>query len=106
MGNRQIIAFGVATALLLPLRAMAGEISGTLVEAGRPLTGIDVTLKCANRPAVPTRTDNFGRYRLEVPGATGRCTLTIAGAQQAEVFVLASPARYDFERIGRELRRR
>ena len=106
MGNRHIIAFGVATALLLPVRAVAGEISGTLVQAGRALTGVAVTLKCANRPAVPTRTDNFGRYRLEVPGATGRCTLTVAGAQPAEVFVLASPARYDFELVGGELRRR
>jgi hypothetical protein len=106
MGNTEIVTLGVAIALILPLRAVAGEISGTLVEGGRPLAGIEVKLTCANRGDSATRSHNFGRYRLKVPGATGRCTLTVPGAQQADVFLLASPARYDFERVGRELRRR
>jgi hypothetical protein len=106
MGNTQIVTFGAALVLILPLRAVAGDISGTLVAGRRPLASVEVKLTCANRDPSSTRTDNFGRYRLEVPGTPGRCTLTVAGAQAAEVFVLASPARYDFELVGGDLRRR
>ena len=105
MGKWQMITLGVAGALMLPLHAGAGEISGTLSQGGQPLAGVDVKLACANRDST-TRTDKFGRYRLGIEGVTGRCTLIVPEAQPAEVLLLASPARYDFERIGKELRRR
>jgi hypothetical protein len=105
MGKWQIITLGVAAALTLPPRAGAGEISGTLSQGGQPLAGVDVKLACVNGKST-TRTDTFGRYRLGIEGVTGRCTLIVPEAQPAEVLLLASPARYDFERIGQELRRR
>jgi hypothetical protein len=99
-----VIVVAMAGALVLPRWAEAGEIGGMLWKDGRPMAGVEVTLTC--RVQSTTRsTDNFGRYRVDVPGATGRCTLSVAGAQ-VEVFLLDSPGRYDFELIGSALRRR
>jgi hypothetical protein len=105
MGARLGTCVGVATALLLPLWVLAGEISGTLSEGGKPLRGVEVKLVCGNR-ALPTKTDDFGRYRLEIAGATGRCKLSVAGAEPTDVFLFAAPTRYDFERAGKMLQRR
>jgi hypothetical protein len=105
MAKRELISLGIAAVLLLPLHAKAGEISGTLSQQGKVLAGVEVKLTCGNRNS-SARTDNFGRYRLGIEGVTGRCALIVPGAQPAEVVLLASPARYDFERIGTELRRR
>ena len=104
MGTKRFIAPTVALALTLPVQLRAGEISGTLSQGGQPLSAVEVKLVCDKRDSTIS-TDNFGRYRLEIPGATGRCKLSVGG-KAVEVFLSASPARYDFERVGDALRRR
>jgi hypothetical protein len=107
MRNGLIVLLLFVTGPLVSQWAAAGEISGTIVAQGRPLSGAEVRLTCTNRPEpYPTRTDNFGRYRLVAPSATGRCAFTVAGAGPAEVYVFDAPARYDFELVGTSLRRR
>ena len=105
MGARLGICIGVAIALLLPLRLLAGEISGTLSQGGQPLASVEVRLECPGRGSAQTHSDNFGRYRLEIAGATGRCKVSVGG-KEADVYVSAAPTRYDFERVGDTLRRR
>lgn len=105
MGVRLGICIGVATALLLPLRLLAGEISGTLSQGGQPLAGAEVKLLCDKRDSIAS-TDKFGRYRIEIAGATGRCKLSAGGGKAVDVFLFAAPTRYDFERVGDTLRRR
>src|SRR5262249_61903318 len=103
LGARLDIRVAVAGALLLPLPLLAGEISGTLSQGGQPLASAEVKLVC-KKGKTAINTDKFGRYRLEIVGATGRCKLSV-GDKETDVFLFAAPTRYDFE-VGNALHRR
>jgi len=76
-----LLAYALALALvLLPVRALAGALSGTVVNrtSGRPVSGAEVYLLLPQSQAEPTRTktDASGRFRFEDlrPGEYGVAT--------------------------------
>ncbi len=84
--------------LALPLSsALAGEIYGTLKEAGKPVkAGTKVEAKCA-KGSYSAETDKLGSYRLFVP-EQGKCTLSVksdGGAAQMTVHSFEDSARYN-----------
>ncbi len=62
--------------LAAPALASAGEIYGSIREAGKPVKeGLKVEVVCAETP-VAVETDTYGAYRLFVQ-EEGKCTLTV-----------------------------
>jgi hypothetical protein len=90
--------------LLGAASAAAGEIYGTVSEAGKPLAaGVAVRVACAGASAEGA-TDVYGAYSVKVAG-TGKCSLTIPslpGAPSLAVNVYEKSARYDLavSRVG------
>ena len=76
--------------------ASAGEIYGTITEAGKPASAIELRLACGGENA-GGKTDAYGSYRLKVAG-TGKCALALpskSGAPVLDVNLYDRPARYD-----------
>ena len=108
----QPTAVCVVLVLLLPRTADAGQIYGSISEAGRAVAKTPVEIACEGIAAVKGSTSSDGSYRLDVP-KQGRCTLTLpgyAGRPSSVVFSYSAPSRNDFELVktknAYELRRR
>lgn len=88
---------GVIAVLVFPLCLQAGQMYGSIVEAGRPVAGASIRVECANAPGGTGVTAGDGTFRFNVVGE-GRCTfiLTQFGAS-AIVFSYPRPTQYDFE---------
>jgi hypothetical protein len=78
--------------------AVAGEIYGTIVDAGKPLpAGVRVSVTIADK-SFTADTDKFGSYHVFATGK-GKGTLTVDYKGQklaAEVFSYDKPTRYDW----------
>lgn len=84
--------------LTLPFTtALAGEIYGTIKEAGKPVkAGTKVEVKCA-KGSYGAETDKLGSYRVFVP-EQGKCTLSVKSgdaAAQMAVHSFEDSARYN-----------
>jgi hypothetical protein len=86
-----------------PLLA-AGLLYGTLSRQGRGLSGVNVEIACPKR-VYKGSTGAGGGYRIFVD-ETGRCEFRASGAKPAVVYSYANPAKYDFEMVRGELKRR
>jgi hypothetical protein len=77
--------------------ALAGEIYGTIKEAGKPIkAGAKVEVKCA-KGSYGAETDKLGSYRVFVP-EQGKCTLSVKSgdaAAQMTVNSFEDSARYN-----------
>jgi hypothetical protein len=77
--------------------ALAGEIYGTIKEAGKPIkAGTKIEAKCA-KGSYGAETDKIGSYRLFVP-EQGKCTLSVKSgdvAPQMTVHSFEDSARYN-----------
>ena len=77
--------------------ALAGEIYGTVKEAGKPVqAGTKVEVKCA-KGSYSAETDKLGSYRLFVP-EQGKCTLSVKSGDlspQMAVHSFEDSARYN-----------
>ena len=70
-------AVTIASILLLPSLAGAGEIYGKITSAGKPVgEGTEVTAKCGAHSYPAVRTDKTGSLPPGGPG-TGKCTLNL-----------------------------
>lgn len=92
--------------MLLPLQALAGQISGTIRSGNAALSGAKVEIKCGAASGSGT-TDGSGRYNIFV-SAKGPCSLTLPdhGGASARVFSSSQPTRHDFVLNGTVLRKR
>jgi len=83
--------------VLGPALATAGEIYGTIKEAGKPVTeGLKVEVTCAGTTAA-TVTDKFGAYRVFAQDE-GKCTLALSIGDQKpsiEIHSFEDSARYN-----------
>lgn len=71
-----VVTLSVLLLAAAPAVAGAGEIYGSIREAGKPVKeGVKVEVVCAETP-VAAETDSYGAYRLFVP-EEGKCTLTV-----------------------------
>ena len=77
---------------------LAGEIYGTITDAGKPIpTGIKVEVTAAGN-SYSGETDKFGTYHVFVNDA-GKCTLTVHYKDQkpaATIFSYEKATRYDW----------
>jgi hypothetical protein len=77
--------------------ALAGEIYGTIKEAGKPITaGTKVEVKCT-KGSYGAETDKLGSYRVFVP-EQGKCALSVKSgdaAPQMTVNSFEDSARYN-----------
>jgi bifunctional ADP-heptose synthase (sugar kinase/adenylyltransferase) len=87
----------VLAVLLFAATARAGEVYGTVTEAGKPVAaGMALKLACGDA-STAAKTDAYGSYSVKI-NATGKCTLTVAslaGAPSITVNVYEKSARYD-----------
>ena len=95
--------------LLFPIALHAGQIYGSVTEAGRGVANATIEIKCGNAPVTQGQTANDGSYRINVT-EQGQCLLTLSGCSAA-VFSYPDPSQYDFEIVrypngGCELRRK
>jgi hypothetical protein len=90
--RRTLMKTLLASALLLaaaPSLATAGEIYGTIKEAGTPVKeGLKVELTCGAETAA-TATDTHGGYRLYAK-EEGKCTLTLRVGDEAPAITIHS----------------
>lgn len=95
--------------VLLPSVLHAGQIYGSVVQAGKGLANRAIEIKCQDKVTTGA-TAADGAYRIDVP-QEGQCTLTLKeyGAS-AVVFSYPNPSQYDFELVNTngtyQLRRR
>jgi hypothetical protein len=93
---RKIFLAMLSIALACPT-ALAGEIYGTIKEAGKPVkAGTKVEAKCA-KGSYGAETDKLGSYRLFVP-EQGKCTLSVksdGAAAQTTIHSFEDSARYN-----------
>jgi hypothetical protein len=77
--------------------AFAGEIRGTVTEAGKSVgAGVAIEVRCGGK-TYSAATDKFGSYRLFVP-EKGKCVLQVAYQSQTpsrEVVSFDDSVRYD-----------
>jgi hypothetical protein len=79
-----------AALLLFASPALAGEIYGTITEAGKPVNeGTAVEGRCGDTAYPAVKTDKAGAYRL-VLQEKGKCTLTVRHKGQAPALEVAS----------------
>ncbi len=79
----------VMWAVLLAPAALAGEMYGTITEAGKPIgEGVAVEAKCP-QGAYAAKTDKSGTYHL-VAKETGKCQLTVRYKNQSPAIEVAS----------------
>ena len=90
--------FFVAFSLFMASAAMAGEIYGTISDAGKPLpAGIKVEVT-AGEKAYTGATDKSGTYHVFAQDK-GKCTLTVYYKDQkitASIFSYEKATRYDW----------
>ncbi|MGE5237061.1 MAG: hypothetical protein ACM3O7_11995 [Acidobacteriota bacterium] len=91
------LALSVVLLVAVPSLAAAGEIYGSIKEAGKPVKeGVKVEVVCGGEK-VAAETDKFGAYRLFAK-EQGKCTLTVAVGDEApsiEVRSFEDSARYN-----------
>ena len=97
-------AAAIVFLLLVAGSAAAGEVYGSVTEAGKPLAaGVALRIACGGASSEGA-TDAYGAYSVRVNG-TGKCTLTIPslpGSPSLPVTVYEKSARYDLvvSRVG------
>jgi len=88
----------VACCLWMAAAALAGEIYGTISEAGKPLpAGVKMEIT-AGQKTYTGETDKFGSYRVFVQ-EKGKCTLTVLYKDlklTAAIFSYEKATRYDW----------
>lgn len=82
---------GIAALLLLfAFPALAGEMYGTITEAGKPVgEGVMVEARCGQNTYPGVKTDKSGTFHLVVQ-EKGKCTLTVKHKSQAPTIEVAS----------------
>ncbi len=87
--------------------SFAASVFGTISNGNQPAAGRTIVVECPGRPAVSSRTDAAGSYRV-VAAQAGRCTLRVdpPAGPTAPVVMHADGARFDFVLTGGQLRRR
>ncbi|HKY33474.1 MAG TPA: carboxypeptidase-like regulatory domain-containing protein [Candidatus Polarisedimenticolia bacterium] len=78
-----------ACVILAAAPALAGEMYGTVTEAGRPVEGASVEARCGAKAYPAARTDKGGSYHLAVQ-EKGKCTLTVQHKGQSPSLEVAS----------------
>ena len=88
----------VLALVLVATRAVAGEVYGTINDAGKPVAeGLKVEISVSGK-VYNGETDKFGSYRVFVK-EKGKCTLTVHVKDQspsAELFSYGKSSRYDW----------
>ena len=80
----------MAGMLLLSSSALAGEMYGTISEAGKPIgEGVAVEAKCGQASYPAVKTDKSGAYHLVVQ-EKGKCHLTVKYKNQSPAIDVAS----------------
>jgi hypothetical protein len=91
--------------LLLPSLLHAGQIFGSVTSSGKGVANAAIEINCGGT-VTRGATAGDGSYRINVP-QQGQCTLALpAYGASAVVFSYPNPSQYDFELVGRQLRRR
>lgn len=81
---------GIAALLLIASPALAGEMYGTITEAGKPVgEGAVVEARCGQTSYPGVKTDKSGTYHLVVK-EKGKCTLTVRHKSQTAAIEVAS----------------
>ena len=97
---RTLLTAGAGLMLAAGL-GLAGQISGRLTDANRPLPeGVRVAVNCGG-DVRETATDRFGSYRVYHPRA-GECTMEVRYGPRpaiAPVVSYAEPVTFDFELV-------
>jgi hypothetical protein len=76
--------------LLFASPALAGEMYGTITEAGKPVgEGVVVEARCGQTSYPGVKTDKSGTYHLVVQ-EKGKCTLTVRHKSQTPTIEVAS----------------
>jgi hypothetical protein len=102
---KSLFCFGLI--ILVASAAMAGEIYGTIVDAGKPIpAGTKVEVTAAGK-SYAGETDKFGSYHVFV-NEKGKCQLTVNYQNQkpaADIFSYDKATRYDWtiETVGGKL---
>jgi hypothetical protein len=79
-----------ALLMLFASPALAGELYGTITEAGKPVgEGVMVEARCGQTSYPGVKTDKSGTYHLVVQ-EKGKCTLTVKHKNQAPSIEVAS----------------
>lgn len=82
---------------LVPELALAGEIRGTVMQAGKSVgQGINIDVHCEDK-IYSTATDKYGSYRLFLP-ETGTCRLQVTYQNQSpsrDIVSFDDSTRYD-----------
>jgi hypothetical protein len=88
----------VAFGFFMASAALAGEIYGTIADAGKPVSaGVKVEVTAAGN-TYTGETDKFGTYHVFVKDK-GKCTLTVSYNSQkptASIFSYEKATRYDW----------
>jgi len=88
----------LGSVLVSALPAAAGQLYGSIVEAGKPVASAPISISCAGAETTGT-TGADGQYRINV-SQEGRCSFSLpshAGKPTAVVFSQAAPSAYNFE---------
>src|SRR5512132_1823339 len=89
-GGRPMRRGIAALLLLIAFPALAGEMYGTITEAGKPLgEGVMVEARCGQNAYPAVKTDKSGTFHLVVQ-EKGKCTLTVKHKNQAPTIEVAS----------------
>ncbi|HEV8336573.1 MAG TPA: hypothetical protein VGR67_09170 [Candidatus Polarisedimenticolia bacterium] len=80
----------MAGLLLFSSSALAGEMYGTITEAGKPIgEGVAVEARCGEKSYPAVKTDKSGAYHLAVQ-EKGKCHLTVRYKSQSPALDVAS----------------
>jgi len=80
----------MAGMLLFSSSALAGEMYGTITEAGKPIgAGVAVEARCGQTSYPAVKTDKSGVYHLVVK-EKGKCQLTVKYKNQSPAIEVAS----------------
>ena len=80
----------MAGLLLFSSSALAGEMYGTITEAGKPVgEGVGVEARCGQTSYPAVKTDKSGAYHLVVQ-EKGKCQLTVRYKNQSAAIDVAS----------------
>ena len=80
----------MAGMLLMSSSALAGEMYGTISEAGKPVgAGVAVEARCGEASYPAAKTDKSGAYHLTVQ-EKGKCQLTVRYKNQSPAIEVAS----------------
>jgi hypothetical protein len=95
------VIFVLALLCLFPRPSLAGQVSGTLRESGRPIAAnVRVEAVCGSS-TYSAVTDNYGSYKLFAK-ETGKCRIRVYYQNQtpeADFDSYPNPARNDFDLI-------